>query len=855
YHGEVVGYDATTLQWLPSKTFITSPNTGTKAGIWGGGAGPAVDSDGNMYFATGNGPVSHGTSDWGMSMLKLPGTGAFNVTEANTLNWFTPNNWDNLNFGDADLGSSGLLLLPDQPGPHPHLLAGGGKGGQLYLIDRDSMGGLHTPNNSVQEITDTKSLFVTPAYWNNNIYYAPAGSPMIQRAVSYNSADGSYLSKDGDAATHKSTFVYNGGHGSHAFISANGNTNGIVWTLDLGTPIKLHAYNALNVAGNPIATVQVTGYSGRKFCSPIAVNGRVYFTADVNATNQSRLFSVGLPPPAAGTPTAPSNIAALAVTSGKVRVTWADNSNNETGFKIKRSATAGGPFTALTPNANEVFYDDSTGLSPATTYYYQVVATNANGDSNPTSTVAVTTFPLFNAAGLVSYWNFDEGTAGTAADITGSGRNGTLNGEISWDAGYNNSAVSLHGTGSAPSNVAVPNSAALQFNATDSFTLSAWAFRGAAHNAYEAVVEKSRDVGNFYGIYVNPAGQWCFRGPGSDVVGTNALISTWTHLTAVQDGASNTRKLYVNGVLAGSGTAQAGNGTGVFWVGQSPGVGQSIESFAGEVDEVRLYNRALSAAEIPSLLGPPILQAVSLQTQGTDSQQIVLAPLSTKVIESRRGATQGSYTLVLSFSAPVSGISASLKKQSDGTAGTGTVGTITYDSTGRVVTVPLTGVANAQSLNLHLAGITPGAGIADVPFNVLWGDVNGDNVVDSHDLNIVQGKRGSPLSPVTARYDINCDGQINAADEVIVASISGANIGTQTATNIALFRPATATSTINGNGPNKSFDGDSLISRWESATTDPQTLAVNLGSLSTIQSFAVSWEHASGKTYTIEVSP
>jgi hypothetical protein len=865
YHGEIVGFDAATLQWLPSKTFISTPN-GQKAGFWAGGASPAIDSNGNMYVMTGNGPWDQVASpyttgtNWGMSILKLPtASGAFTVTYANANNWFTPNNWPTINTADADLGSSGILLLPDQAGPHPHLLIGGGKGGQLIILDRDAMGGLATPNNSVQEITEGNSLFVTPAYFNNYIYYAPAGGKLIQRAVGYDGIS-NYISTN----PYKSTFTYNGGHGSHAFITANGNQNGIVWILDLGGPAKIHAYDAANVTGNPIYTGSATtvdgSFAGRKFCVPTAANGKVYFTADNN--NSSRLFVFGPPPPAVGSPTAPTALTASAVTSSKIQLAWTDNAGNENGFKVKRALAAGGPYTVLplNANANQTTYTDS-GLNPATTYYYQVVATNANGDSNPTNTASTTTFPLYKPTGLVSYWNFDEGTGGVAFDITGSGRDGALTGELSFDVGYQNTAISFHGTGAAPSRVAIPDSAPLRFGATDSFTLSAWIQQEAVHAGQsEAVIVKSREAGNYYGIYINASNQWAFRGPGGDVTGPAVTTNTWTHVTVVQDGtnAATGRKLYINGTLSASGPTQAADGTGEFWIGQGNGGGSNIESFPGHIDEVRLYNRALSAAEVPTLLAPPVLQAGSRQVHGVvGALTSILSPASAKVVESRQGSTVGTYSLVLNFSAPVSGIAGSLKKQSDGTAATGTVGTITYDSTGTVVTVPLTGVANAQSINLRLTGIQSTGGGAvgtiDIPFNVLWGDVNADNVVDNLDLNIVQGQRGASLNNLTARYDINCDGQIGAADEALVASLKGGTIGTQTVSNIALFRPATATSTINGNIAGKANDGDP-ISRWESAASDPQTLTINLGTVSSIQSFVVSWEAAAGKTYTIDVS-
>ncbi|MGH8047814.1 MAG: fibronectin type III domain-containing protein, partial [Chthoniobacterales bacterium] len=382
YHGEIVGYNASTLAWIPSKTFIASPNS-QQSGIWMGGASAAVDSAGNMYVSTGNGafdqnssPFTTGTN-WGESILKLPASGAFTVAFSNPLNWFTPNNWATLNGGDVDLGSGGILLLPDQAGPHPHLLVTGGKGGTLYVIDRDNMGGLHTPNNSVQETTEGNSIFVTPAYFNGNIYYAAGGNKLTQRPVSYNSTNGQYL---GTAI--KSTFTYNGGHGAHAFISANGTSNGIVWALDLGTPAKLHAYNATNVSGNPIFTGSATlpggiNCTGPKFCIPTVVNGKAYFTA-YDSTNTSHLFVFAQPAPAAGTPTAPSNVTAVANSSGKITVTWQDNSNNELGFTVKRAPAAAGPFVALSPNPNadETSFIDSTGLSPGTTYYYQVLAYN-----------------------------------------------------------------------------------------------------------------------------------------------------------------------------------------------------------------------------------------------------------------------------------------------------------------------------------------------------------------------------------------------------------------------------------------------------------------------------------------------
>ena len=181
YHGEIVGYDAKTL--LLKQTFIATPNSSNpEGGIWQSGAGPAVDNSGNMFVAVGNGAwdqtsPSYGTN-WGESMLKLSTTAAtLGVSYSNTLNWFTPNNWKTLNNGDLDVGSGGLTLLPDQTGPHTHIMVGGGKGAVLYVVDRDNLGGLSTPDNAIQEILrgQRRLVFLHPRVLQREHLLFPGG--------------------------------------------------------------------------------------------------------------------------------------------------------------------------------------------------------------------------------------------------------------------------------------------------------------------------------------------------------------------------------------------------------------------------------------------------------------------------------------------------------------------------------------------------------------------------------------------------------------------------------------------------------------------------------------------------------
>jgi hypothetical protein len=168
YHGWIIGYDRSTLALKAA--FNTSPDGGL-GGVWQAGVAPAVGTQGNIYFETGNGTfdANTGGASYGDTFLKLavdptssPGNqnGNPNGFGLKVADYFTPSNQATLNSYDLDLGSGGITLLPDGVGSaaHPHLLVGSGKEGKLYLIDRDNMGG-YDPNGDhvVQEVVNAIS--------------------------------------------------------------------------------------------------------------------------------------------------------------------------------------------------------------------------------------------------------------------------------------------------------------------------------------------------------------------------------------------------------------------------------------------------------------------------------------------------------------------------------------------------------------------------------------------------------------------------------------------------------------------------------------------------------------------------
>ena len=701
YHGEILGYDATSLALV--RSFITSPNGNSpEGGIWQSGAGPAIDDSGKIYVAVANGLWDQNPSqytsgtNWGESIIRLSTdtVGVLNVPFSDTTSWFTPDVWQELNSSDLDLGSTGLLLLPDEKGPHSHIMVCGSKGGILYVLDRDDLGGMHSPDYAIQEVHEMggASIFATPAYFNGNIYYSAAGGPLEQRAVEYDEINGNYI-----APTPIISAWNYGGRGSGVFISANGSRNGIAWILN---GMGLDAYDARNVSGAPIYTGSAIvppniECKTAKFGLPIVANDKAYFTG-FDSTNTGHLFVFG-PLSSLNAPETPANPVATAISSSQITVDWTADASVDVRFIIEHSTSSTGPFNPITTVGAKVCTIIDSGLRADTEYFYQVRAFNSKGESAESPITSAKTFPFYNQPGLVAYWNFDDGNSSTIADVTGNGHNGTVRGEVISATGLINGAYTFHGAGVSTAHLIIPNTPALQFSAAQSFTLSAWVNPAHLPGIEQAIIAKSADQGSKYGIWINAKNQWTFRGPKGDLAGPTAIEGKWSHIAIVQDADAYTRKIYVNGLLAGTqATSQPADGAGDLWLGQQ-NVPSAPESFPGLIDEVRLYNRALPANEISTLLGPPIVE--------------------TLLSEPQDALTKGRLIITLSFSAPVSDIGATLNLQNGGVTN-GRVDSITYDRNRRKVTLILDEMGHHQALNLHLSGIQPGNGTEDIPLNL-----------------------------------------------------------------------------------------------------------------------------------------
>ena len=300
YGGWIMAYNESTLaQSSVLNIAVGATGTGTAnqgPAIWMSGGGPAVDSSGNIYLLTGNGlfdTTLNGSGfpiggDYGNSFVKLSTSGALAVSD-----YFALSNGVAESQADVDLGSGGIMLLPDQTdssGTVQHLAVGAGKDGNMYVVSRDSLGKFSpTANNIYQELQGALTgggpgIFGTAAWFNGSIYYGPAGGNLLAFSVS--------KAQVATTASSQSATQFEF-PGTSPVVSANGTANAIVWAYENSNPAVLHAYDATNLShelynSNQAANGRDQFGAGNKFIAPTVVNGKVF----VATTNSVGVFGL-----------------------------------------------------------------------------------------------------------------------------------------------------------------------------------------------------------------------------------------------------------------------------------------------------------------------------------------------------------------------------------------------------------------------------------------------------------------------------------------------------------------------------------------------------------------------------------
>ena len=202
--------------------------------------------------------------------------------------------------------------------------------------------------------------------------------------------------------------------------------------------------------------------------------------------------------------------------------------------------------------------------------------------------------------GLVAYWPFDEGEGKEAIDVTGNGHDGEFNGKPKWVEGKFGTALEFDGE---EDHVAVADDPA--FAIEENITLMAWFSPNDVLTRRRLMVKNNSifvifDFGNVDSIdfLVKPNNTF------AESTTTDWKIGEWYHFAGTFDG--KTMKVYVNGKLEGD----AANGVPIapsaleLWIGGDD-FGRPTDFFPGKIDEVRLYEKTLSEADIQKVMETP----------------------------------------------------------------------------------------------------------------------------------------------------------------------------------------------------------------------------------------------------------
>jgi hypothetical protein len=298
--GWLLGWSANSLTPLPANQLLdtqaTSPDSFFLSSIWMSGYGLATDDSGNIVFVTGNSDYSGTTYD-----------GVSNIQESvvkvspdltTVLDLFTPRNQAQLDQADADFGSGGALVLPDQPGSIPHLVVAAGKVGTMFLMNGDHLGGYSTLKNNVL------GSYVVGSCWCGQSYFVDTDG--VARIVT----SGGRTIKVWQLATSPAPSLTNtvnsavipGGQfpGFFTSISSNGTSSPIIWALSrppnssTTSPIFLYAFNPDATSGSTMTQLfkGLAGHwpnlGGDSNQVPVVANGEVF----VASNKQLQIFGL-----------------------------------------------------------------------------------------------------------------------------------------------------------------------------------------------------------------------------------------------------------------------------------------------------------------------------------------------------------------------------------------------------------------------------------------------------------------------------------------------------------------------------------------------------------------------------------
>ncbi len=396
YHGWILGYDENTL--TQKYVFVNTPND-EEGGIWMSGAGPAADAQGNIYVASGNGGGTAGPLNLENCFTKLTPNSTTGILSM--ASFFIPFNYPSLDAGDIDFGPTQVLLIPNTT-----VALSGCKDGNLYLVDKDNMGGLGSiTNNNRQTLQVGGSMHSSFGYYKGSsqehIYLWSEGKQLT--AVPFNRSTNLL----GTPVSNTSLQGPVGDNGAFLSVSSNGSNDAtsILWVshaiapCDAGgnsCPGILRAVNANDITkelwnSTLVSSDAVGNYA--KFSCPTIANGKVYL-----ATFSNKLMVYGLTDPPVPLPITLSSFFGERKNNSSVSLNWETSlEENNQGFEVQRNDGPKGfravtfvPTKALNGNSDiplDYQLYDSNSLETVTQYRLAQIDLDGNRHYSPTIAV------------------------------------------------------------------------------------------------------------------------------------------------------------------------------------------------------------------------------------------------------------------------------------------------------------------------------------------------------------------------------------------------------------------------------------------------------------------------------------
>ncbi|GIH79821.1 hypothetical protein Plo01_62500 [Planobispora longispora] len=378
------------------------------------------------------------------------------------------------------------------------------------------------------------------------------------------------------------------------------------------------------------------------------------------------------------------------------------------------------------------------------------------------------------AGGEVGSWKMEEGTGTELADGSGHGRGATLTGSIAWSEGKIGRGVTFDAGTHALTAAAV-------LRTDQSYTVSAWA-KLSRGDVSSAVVSQDGAVNSAFKLaYSSGDKKWRLAAYAADATGSGeskavssqeAKIGVWTHLTGIYDAQARKLRLYEDGELvAESDYTSNWNATGGLLIGRTKFDGAYQHSFRGTLDEVRAYDKVLSADQVRTL---------TATTTPKVSYNYDAAGRIIKVTDPRGYVTSTEYD---ALGRPV-------RMTEPGASGPGSIYTVEYDLLGeQLAAVGPTG-ARAEATYDDLGRTITQTVIERTPTTAAFTTTFSYDTAGNLTKAVAPGNK-------TASYTVNAAGQITATID--------ANSNVATATYDALGRTVKATDAL-GNAAEATYD-------------------------------------------------